>query len=179
MNAIPNKLDRTKFKFTKCLILACLYSSLSPLASAELAVIYDSGNTRPTGIHLKEHRIQLSEVPPPDLDKISFTQYPVTATKLSLGPVESQAVKLPPTFQPVFIVGTDDLSQQWLQINQDRLFELRAVGILTEVESEADLKALKTQFPKLLFMPMSTDAIAKYLPTKHYPVLITRDRIEQ
>lgn len=178
MNATPNKPDHTRFKSIKFLA-ACLCIFLSPWAAAELAVIYDSGHTKPTGIHLKEQRIQLSEVPPPEIGEISFTQYPVTATKLSVGPVEPQAVKLPPTFQPVFIVGSDEISQQWLQINQDRLYALRAVGILTQVANAADLKALKQQFPKLVFMPMSTDAIAQYLPTKHYPVLITRDRIEQ
>lgn len=178
MNEPFNQTNLAKFTCITCLMV-CLCVSLPSQATTDLKVIYDAGNTRPTGIHLNESRIQLSDVPPPEIDEVSFTQYPVSATKLSVGPVEPQAVQLPPTFQPVFIVGSDEISQQWLQLNQDRLFALRAVGILTQAESESDLKALKQQFPKLVFMPMSTDAIAQYLPTKHYPVLITRDRIEQ
>lgn len=180
MNTIPNTTNRLINKPIKHLILVCWCSLLPPLALAELTVIYDSGNTRPTAPYLKAHRIQLSEVPkPPDMGKVSIAHYPVKTTKLSLGPVEPQVVKLSPTFQPVFIVGSDELSQQWLQINQDRLLKLLAVGIVTEIESEARLRELKKQFPRLLFMPMSADTIAGFLPVKHYPVLITRDRIEQ
>lgn len=163
----------------KCLLLACV-CSLTELALAEPEIIYDSGNTRPTGIHLKEHRIQLSEMPqPPDIENLSIAKYPVTTTKLSVGPVESREVKLPPAFHPVFIVGCDEVSRRWLKIKHDRLLELRAVGLLVEVNSQRDLQELQTQFPRLLFMPMSVDRIAEQMPVKHYPVLITPDRVKQ
>jgi integrating conjugative element protein (TIGR03765 family) len=167
-------------KRIKRLILACLCGCLPLSALPETVVIYDSGNTRPTGIHLKKHRIQLSELPgAPDIGKLGMTQYPVTVTKLSLGPVEPQTIKLPVGFHPVFIAGSDALSREWLRLNHDRLLELRAVGILTEVENEEKLQELRQQFPRLPLMPMSADAIADYLPVRHYPLLITRDRIEQ
>jgi integrating conjugative element protein (TIGR03765 family) len=165
---------------TKCLLLACLSFFLPGLALSEPEIIYDSGNTKPTGIHLKEHRIQLSETPKaPGPGNIPIVKYPVTTTKLSVGQVEPKAVKLPLGFHPVFIVGNDELSRQWLQIKHDRLLELRAVGILIEVKSQEDLEELQKRFPKLVFMPMSVDGIAENLPVKHYPVLITRDRVEQ
>jgi integrating conjugative element protein (TIGR03765 family) len=148
-------------------------------SQAELTVIYDSGKTKPTGIYLKEHRIQRSDVPPmPNPTTLPATQYPVT-TRLSVGRVDPQTVNMPPAFHPLFIVGSDTWSVQWLQMHQARLLALQAVGILTDAKSEADLRKLHNQFPRLTFLPISADAITGQLPIQHYPVLITRDRIEQ
>jgi len=74
--------------------------------------------------------------------------------------------------QPLFLVGADRWSLQWLQQNQARLLELQAVGMVINVQSERDLNLLRQAAGGLQLMPASGEAMSAGLGLKHYPVLI-------
>lgn len=165
----------------KAAMIAAAVSCFSlPLpASAELTVIYDSGNTKPTGTYLKGRIRPEASRPVPNLENLPAARYPVTTEKLSPGPVEPKPVALPPGFRPLFIIGDDELSRRWLSMHRERLLNMRAAGIVAQVESEAGFERLQGEYPKLRLMALPADGIAAHLPVKHYPVLITADGVSQ
>lgn len=103
---------------------------------------------------------------------------PMRSTRLSPGPVASGAMQAP-GLTPLFIVGDDELSRQWLVRRASALQQMNAVGLVVNVSSQQRLNALRELVPGLLFTPVNGDDMAQRLGLKHYPVLITATAIEQ
>lgn len=103
---------------------------------------------------------------------------PVRSEHLSPGIVSARAIQAP-GLRPIFIIGDDKLSQQWLNERRDALIQLNAVGLVVNVETLEELKRLQDIVPELMMTPVSGDDIAYRLGLQHYPVLITSTAIEQ
>ena len=104
--------------------------------------------------------------------------YPVTSSALSPGEVLSRKIQatLP---APMFIVGDDAMSKAWLKQYHKRLSQLHATGFVVNVSSEEVMHGLEAAFSHLSLMAIPANSIAKNLGIKHYPVLISDNRIEQ
>src|SRR5699024_9573013 len=70
---------------------------------------------------------------------------PVTSEQLSPGRVTHRGLDLPGGFTPVFLIGDDALSRQWLAQRGDILREMRAVGLVVQAEDLAALQALRIE----------------------------------
>ena len=79
----------------------------------------------------------------------------------------------------MFLVGADAASLRWLTDHHQQLVDIGAVGMLVQAESIDDLTAVAALADGLSILPASASDIAATLKIAHYPVLITRDRIEQ
>ena len=85
-------------------------------------------------------------------------------------------------FQPlrsVAIVGADDISAQWLRINNAYLSSINAIALVVNVSSEAQLELLR-QYTDIVLLPRVGDfAIESYGAV--YPILIdaTAARLRQ
>jgi integrating conjugative element protein (TIGR03765 family) len=165
--------------------LALAITVLPAMASAELVVIYDSGNTRPLAPLLEvfgegpppaaEH----SAPPEPQLGAADVAQLlPIRSPGLSPGRVARRAGGRP-FARPFFLVGSDPMSRQWLATHRDRLVEIGAVGMLVQAEGVDDLRTIATLAHGLPILPASASDIAEALGLSHYPVLITKDGLEQ
>jgi len=163
-----------------------LFLSLIPaLAGAALTVIYDNGNTRPiapflaafnsTDTLLPQHqtkqRLQLGAA---DIESL----LPIRSPGLTPGIVQPQNHDRP-FAQPFFLIGSDELSKQWLLENRDRLKEVGAVGMLVQADTLEDLRSIAEISGGLSIMPASATDLAEALKISHYPVLITAHGIEQ
>ncbi|QEA38633.1 integrating conjugative element protein [Pistricoccus aurantiacus] len=104
---------------------------------------------------------------------------PLESDRLTPGRVESRSIELPGGFTPIFLIGDDDLSHQWLVQRGDILREMNAVGLVVQVQDIASLKALRAETQGLELRPVSGDGLADRLGLQHYPVLISRRGIEQ
>lgn len=104
---------------------------------------------------------------------------PVHSERLSPGAVERRSARLAGLTQPMFLIGDDDLSRQWLQRRLPELSRLNAVGLVVEVQDAEGLHALRRLAPGLPLSPVSGDDLAQRLNLKHYPVLLTPTGIEQ
>ena len=146
---------------------------------AEPRVLYDSGRTlsiEPFMAPLKPKSQPPAELPPaPALTADSYG-LPVKTPSMTPGKVHSRTL---PALQgkmagarPLFLIGADRWSLQWLQQNQTRLAELQAVGMVIAVDTESDLSILRQAAGQLQLMPASGEAIARHLGLAHYPVLI-------
>jgi len=180
---------RIQAKGVMCTAILASLLAAPLLAFGALTVIYDSGTTYPLAPFLavfdeepnQGNRSQASPVlptPPPlgaaDLERI----LPIQSPGLMPGRVEPRAVQRPFT-RPFFLIGADSFSREWLATHRDRLAEIGAVGMLVEAETLEDLRAIAAIAEGLPILPASANDIAEALGLSHYPVLITKDGLEQ
>ena len=157
---------------------------LPPAVNAEPVVLYDSGQSRPITDYLfrpdPSVLATLRARPTlPDRTGLKPHPYPIQTKEMTPGEVVSRPVNFRQLPRPVFLVGTDPRSREWLVQYRDRLREVHAVGLVVEVESEAAFQALQSAVAGLDLTPASGSALAKQFKLSHYPVLIGPKRIEQ
>jgi integrating conjugative element protein (TIGR03765 family) len=152
--------------------------------SAELIVICDSGDTRPLGPLLEVFAADEPPVPradphrpnlgAADLDRL----LPIQSPGLTPGQVERRHLDIK-FARPFFLIGTDPVSRQWLRAHRAELLRIGAVGMLVQVETVHDLRAIAALSGGLPILPASASDIAEALGLSHYPVLISNQGIEQ
>ncbi|MBS3048837.1 integrating conjugative element protein [Enterobacter mori] len=103
---------------------------------------------------------------------------PVISHTLHPGRQPRLALSLP-GMTPLFLIGDDPLSTEWLRQHQDALETQHATGLVVNVTTLARLNALRAIAPELTLLPISADDMAKHLPVSAYPVLITDKGLEQ
>ena len=167
----------------RCVALA--FALVSIHADAELTVIYDSGDTQRLAPYLEVFDSadpvlrQSPTITPPRLGAADPEAWlPIRSTGLTPGAVQPSAIHRPFS-RPVFLIGADAQSRQWLQAYRERLKSIGAVGMLVEADTREDLRRVARLADGLAILPASATDIARALGIKHYPVLITSERIEQ
>lgn len=81
--------------------------------------------------------------------------------------------------QPFFIIGMDRVSLDWLSQNETYLREINAVGMLTQVDSEADVNRVTHHYAGMKFIAIPLERIITAFDLRHYPVLITNTSVLQ
>jgi integrating conjugative element protein (TIGR03765 family) len=115
----------------------------------------------------------------PAPDHAHLDLFPIQSTLLTPGDVTARTMNLPRLVQPIFLMGSDNLSQSWLKQNIDKLVALHAIGFLVQANSESDFEMMKELAGDLTLIPMNADAFAKQWNLQHYPVLITAQGVTQ
>jgi integrating conjugative element protein (TIGR03765 family) len=155
---------------------------------AEPVVIFDTGKTQSLAAYLPA-------IKPPtqtafaaqttaaslSVERLQVLEHslPVTTPELTPGNVETKTLSIPYLERPVFIIGADALSLQWLQRHRERLNTFHAVGWVVNVENAEQLAQLKQQAAPLELVALSGSELARQFGLSHYPVLISTTRIEQ
>ncbi|WP_246218957.1 integrating conjugative element protein [Pseudomonas izuensis] len=103
---------------------------------------------------------------------------PVHSTHLTPGVVPRRVLNLP-GITPLFMVGQDSVSLEWLSQHAQALQDLGASGLAVEVADAQSLRRIQATAPGLSIWPVSGDDIAERLELGHYPVLITPTGLEQ
>jgi len=149
--------------------------------SAQPAVIFDQGPTRPVSDYLEPLPTMTAPAPKaPSKLAVPSPAYPVRTAGLSPGPVESRSVRLPQlAAAPFFLVGSDAFSRQWLARQAGRLAAMGAVGFLVEAGSEADWQAARQLAPGVPITVLNAAELAKSLGLSHYPVLVSSGQVAQ
>lgn len=111
-----------------------------------------------------------------DRGLLSDSLYPVVSQNLTVGPVGAHEARNIPSYlltQPLFIVGYDRVSANWLESNMDVLAEKRAIGLVVNVQSPAQMERLvEITQQRVALTPMSADQLARSINLRHYPVFI-------
>ena len=160
-----------------------LFSVLQGSATA-LTVIYDSGNTQPIAPYLDvlnepSETEEGDESSPLSLGAADVAQLlPIHSPGLTPGPVQRKEIDRP-FAAPLFLIGCDRRSAQWLQANRSRLLAMGAVGLVVDVPDVQALTRLADLAGGLTLLPASGSDLAQRLGLDHYPVLITSDSIAQ
>ncbi len=169
------------------MLIAVLLST--DLALGSPVVIYNSGHTQSLAPYLSVFSSSAlrsaqshagSPLPRTTRHRAPFVEHylPVRTTQMSPGKVVRRALGTTP-IPPMFLVGSDAYSQRWLTIHHDRLLEVGATGLLVQAESLEDLQTIARLGRGLKITPVSANDVARQLGIKHYPVLISREGIEQ
>lgn len=147
------------------------------LPTMPLTVIHDAG-----GVSIApDARLEASPAPRPvSPGPAAVTRaavsFPVTSTRAGPGRLlqNPMPARLPAgPGQPIFIVGDDAPSQEWLQRNLQALHAMDARGIVAAVRSPADLERLRTL--GLPLVPMPADDLLEAAGILVWPVLIAAD----
>jgi len=89
--------------------------------------------------------------------------------------IQSQTAYLP----PLFLIGTDTLSRDWLVQHKALLIRRKAQGILVEAKSVMVVKKMRQLAIGLRLHTVSAYELARHLKLRYYPVLISKQYIEQ
>lgn len=79
---------------------------------------------------------------------------------------------------PLFIIGADKTSIQWLEQHQEELKSMQATGFITNVNDFETIVALQEKF-KLPLLPVNVDPLLTYLHEQHYPLIIAEGVVWQ
>lgn len=80
---------------------------------------------------------------------------------------------------PLFLVGVDNLSRQWLKQHYDVLLANQAVGLVVNVTTLEELVGPCQLAPNLPLLPTAADDLGRRLKLNHYPALITETGVSQ
>lgn len=159
------------------------FISISASANDRLVEVDRVGQTKSIQYHYIEKSEQKNN--PKDMPRrYTPEEYyekvlPISTPSMSPGRVTSEQRELKNILRPVFIIGSDAMSIDWLKRNKAVLVENQALGMLVEVNSIDELKKIGKIGVGLQIAPSSGEQIAKLLNIKHYPILITNQGIEQ
>jgi len=159
-------------------------SLVTTAALANLNVIADVGGEDASpyfeGINRQEGA-QSSPVVPPAPASPADTEaavLPVATPELTPGDVADRPLQLP-GIGALFIVGDDDASRIWLQVNAEQLKSRHAAGLVVNVSNQPALQVLRELAPGVPMAPASGSELARRLQLAHYPVLITDTGLSQ
>lgn len=154
--------------------LVLLSLCLSTLVSADPIVLLDTGRTVDATKYLAE-----KEAPTPK-QKPSITGFVSPKTpEMTLGRVNKRSVSLPYLPSPLFLVGADSTSIQWLSKHRQALIKAGAVGLIVNAANAHEVQKVMQAAGGLQISPASGSDLAKQFQLNHYPVLITRTQIAQ
>ena len=142
------------------LSLVCLGAVVQ--AQAELKVIGDFGG---------ESAVRFYEALQPD-------ESMVISHRMTPGQIQPVRMNLPGML-PIFLIGTDNLSKNWLHANYNYLKKIGAMGLVVSVKTTNELSELRQLAPDLTLMPTPGDDLASRLNLAHYPALLTSEGLSQ
>ena len=162
----------------KSLLLASVLLCSVAYGDDGLTVIFDSGKTVSLAPYLPEEMKSDVSAIPPKPDPAPF-QLPITTSSMQPGNVEVAPKSLRYLQRPLFLIGSDAMSRNWLIAKRDQLIEIGAVGLLIEVNSLEQIEDIMALAQGLQLVPTSADSFAVQLGLTHYPVLLSKEGWEQ
>ena len=151
-------------------------------AIAGLQTVHEGGSTVPIAPYMEPFVVK--EVPaqsPVALPSIAQqalpVAFPVQTASMRPGRLSApQRIRTSGALNgPMFVIGDDAASRQWLTANRDRLVRRAATGVVANVASVESLRSLQRLAPGLPLAPASLDSLAQALGLTVYPVFIGVD----
>lgn len=173
-------------------LLAVYFVPVS-IICAEPTIVYDSGDTISASKYLSQFQpanntvpdfgkswvMQLQEPVKPPL-KTKKTPFPITTSLMSAKRVDgfkdNFMASLP---NPICLIGSDDLSKQWILFIRDHLLDIGAHCWIVQANNESELNEISTLLNGVKVFPANGDDIAKYFNIDYYPVLINQRVVSQ
>ncbi|MGQ3890140.1 PFL_4695 family integrating conjugative element protein [Legionella sp. CNM-1927-20] len=78
----------------------------------------------------------------------------------------------------MLVIGNDTLSKQWLGTHQDFLKQFHGLGLVANVDTQAELAALEL-LAGIPLMAANVDALMALIHQAHYPLVIEKGRVWQ
>lgn len=104
---------------------------------------------------------------------------PIKTPNMTPGKIANRKNDMPFLTTPVFLIGEDSESIKWLKQNHEKLKTMGAIGLIVDVSDQQSLRNIAKLGSGIKIMPASGKEVAQALNIEHYPVLITKNSIEQ
>lgn len=150
---------------------------------APLTVIHDAGRTVSISTYLEVLPTQTdSAIAEPQPSALNFSPaiaFPIHTASMSPGRLAANRtvalrLALP---NPIFLLGTDPLSHDWLARNRTRLLEIGATGMVIEASSWEALRQIQRVAGGLPMSAACADELGELLRLSVYPILIERNGV--
>ncbi|WP_101776043.1 integrating conjugative element protein [Pasteurella oralis] len=172
-------LIKSNLKLSTLFLLSTLYCFN---VQAKLHVIADLGGESAVRFYESIQPIHTDDAPqhPDAIPQILSEELllPVISHKWSVGKIETKSLPLPGAI-PLFLIGYDQTSIQWLEKNKTNLINMGATGLIINVNTLNELNTLRQIAQGLELMPVVADSLADRLGIFHYPLLITSEGLFQ
>ena len=99
-------------------------------------------------------------------------------SKASFGKVDAKKVDSSVFHNPIFVIGADRLSKQWLTKHQKQLQDMLAIGFITNVDDFETIIQLQEQ-SQLPLLPVNVDPLMHLIGVRHYPIIIAQGEVWQ
>jgi len=146
--------------------LLCLLLCLGAHAREPLTVIYDSGDTLPLAPYLPKRAPQ-EKVATQDAKRQLPFNLPITTPSMKPGKVTVTPKALRYLQRPLFLVGSDQVSRDWLVEKREQLIRIGAVGLLVEAKDRQEIEAVLAIAEGLRLVPASAEGFATKLGLSH------------
>lgn len=108
--------------------------------------------------------------------------YPVVTDSMSIGPIGPQEGRVEHLFgamaYPIFIIGWDRVSMNWLRANREILEENKALGFVVNVDSHESMQQIQAIAGDRLYLSaVNGDDISETFDLYHYPAYIDHDGV--
>lgn len=159
-------------------VLATLMLSVARPA-ATLDMTFDGGPTRALAPYLTLLRGAAEPADRATVPRAPGPWWPVRTPELSPGatiepPSPAVAARLRLLPRPLFVLGADAASRDWLARRAPALRALDAVGLLVQVETPDELAAVRQLGAGLWIVPVPGSQLAVVWGLRHYPLVLTR-----
>ncbi len=160
----------------KILILASVLITSNAFAFTK--VIADVGNTIAASTYINQFQGNNSEQQKTTPKQAYESYYTAQSKELTPGKVKTQTVDIKNLPRPIFIIGSDRNSLNWLDKYHAQLKKINALGFVVNLKNSEEYKKISDKY-KLPLFPINGDQLAEKFNIHHYPVLISKHRIEQ
>ena len=110
--------------------------------------------------------------------KDGFIQFPIRSTAITPGVVTNRKIEML-IAKPFCLIGDDQRSFDWIDAYREQLIALNAFCFVINVETEQRYRLLRDHLYPINHFPMAIHELPGQLDIKHYPVLISKNSIEQ
>ena len=104
---------------------------------------------------------------------------PITTPSMQPGKVTVTPKALRYLQRPLFLVGADQKSRDWLAEKRELLIRIGAVGLLVEAKDRQEIEAVLAIAKGLRLVPASAEGFATKLGLSYYPILLSKEGWEQ
>jgi integrating conjugative element protein (TIGR03765 family) len=162
--------------------LAALCAAVGSTACmAGVTTIYEGGPTVPIGQYLAsffaQESIPVTNLAAPPGNSTLPVAFPVVTKSMRSGRLQTplQLRTAGWLAAPMFVVGDDSLSKQWLAANRQRLQRSGATGLVVNVASIEAFRALRALVPDVPMAPGSVEGLAQQASLSVYPLFVSVD----
>lgn len=155
-------------------------AAASAAGLADVTTIHEGGPTVPIGQYLAAFLVQEQgaspETAPAQAGALPMA-FPITTESMRPGRLQAHAQLRNAGWlaAPMFIVGDDPQSRQWLEANRDKLGRLGASGLVVNVASLDAFRSLRAVAPNVPMAPGSIQELARQAGLTVYPLFVAAD----
>lgn len=113
--------------------------------------------------------------------RFMVSNLPVSSPSLTVGKVghqEASGIRYEMLSRPMFIIGYDSVSINWLKQNRQFLNEKRAIGLVVNVSTVEQMDYLQSVAGKgILMQATNGEQMAKAINLQHYPFFVDQNGV--